>query len=132
MTYTNLLIVKIVYHSGLLTKKVLYSSNFLFLWNVKVIPLGKPSVIKKKLYVSSMTPVELNKFIKQCDNIQNRISSINGESEDEFFNSMVNSKYYSINNFNKLKPDKNSSFGLLHVNIASLNAHIDDLRTVFR
>ena len=28
----------------------------------------------------------------------------------------------------KLKPDK-SSFGLMHVNIASLDAHIDDLRT---
>ena len=35
-----------------------------------------------------------------------------------------------IKKFNALKPDKQSSFSLMHVNIASLNAHIDDLRTV--
>ena len=45
---------------------------------------------------------------------------------------MINSDYYSINKFNKLKPDKTSSFGVAHVNIASLDAHIDDLRTVLR
>ena len=43
---------------------------------------------------------------------------------------MINSKYYSINKFNKLKPDNTSSIGLMHANIASLDAHIDDLRTV--
>ena len=42
----------------------------------------------------------------------------------------MNSKYYDIKQLNKLKHDKESSFGLLHVNIASLNAHIDDLRTL--
>ena len=35
-----------------------------------------------------------------------------------------------MNQLNLLKPDISSSFGLLHVNIASLNAHIDDLKTV--
>ena len=43
--------------------------------------------------------------------------------------SSINSKYYDLKNLNSLKLG-NSTFGLLHVNIASLNAHIDDLRTV--
>ena len=41
----------------------------------------------------------------------------------------VNSSCYKIKDFNKMKPDKTSSLGLMHVNIASLDAHIDDLRT---
>ena len=90
---------------------------------------GKPPEIKTKPDVSSMTTAQLNKFVKQCENIKSQIST-DDVNEDEFFNSMVNSKYYNINNFNKLKPDKTSNFGLLHVNIASLDAHIDDLRSV--
>ena len=43
---------------------------------------------------------------------------------------MIYSDYYSINKFNKMKPDKTSSFGVAHVYIASLDAHTDDLRTV--
>ena len=76
-----------------------------------------------------MSLSELNKFVKQWKNIQSQINPSEEENEDEFFNSMVNSEYYKINDFNKLKPDKTSSFGLMHVNIASLDAHIDDLRT---
>ena len=90
---------------------------------------GKTPDLKRKPDVSSMTASQLNKFVKQCENIKSQVSS-DDVNEDEFFNSMVNSKYYNINNFNKLKPDKSSSFGLLHVNIASLDAHIDDLRSV--
>ena len=91
---------------------------------------GKPPESKSKPDVSSMTAAQLNKFVKQCENIKSQVNSTDDVNEDEFFNSMVNSKYYNIKNFNKLKPDKTSNFGLLHVNIASLDAHIDDLRTV--
>ena len=42
---------------------------------------------------------------------------------------MIDSDYYGVNKFNKLKTDKSSSFGVAHVNIASLDADIDDLRT---
>ena len=79
-----------------------------------------------------MTTSELNKFSKQRKNIKNQFNpSVNDEEEDEFFNSMmIDSDYYIINKFNKLKPDKTSSFGVAHVYIASLDAHTDDLRTV--
>ena len=90
---------------------------------------GKPIENKRKPDISSMSPSELNKFVKQCKNIQAQINPSEDENEEEFFNSMVNSEYYKINDLNKLKPDKTSSFGLMHVNIASLDAHIDDLRT---
>ena len=90
---------------------------------------GKPTEKKSKPDISSMSPSELNKFVKQCKNIQSQINPSEDENEDEFFNSMVNSEYCKINDFNELKPDKTSSFGLMHVNIASLDAHIDDLRT---
>ena len=76
-----------------------------------------------------MTTSELNKLVNQCKNIENRIKSVSDdENEEDFFNSMVDSKYYKITDFNKMKPDKSSSLGLMHVNIASLDAHIDDLR----
>ena len=92
---------------------------------------GEPTETKRKPDISSMTTAELNKFVKQCKNIQNQFNpSVNVEEEEEFFDSMIDSDYYSVNKFNRLKPDKTSSFGVAHVNIASLDAHIDDLRTV--
>ena len=66
---------------------------------------GKPPESARKPDISSMTTSQLNKFVKQCENIKSQVSS-DDVNEDEFFNSMVNSKYYNINNFNKLKPDK--------------------------
>ena len=92
---------------------------------------GKPTEKTRKPDISSMSTPDLNKFLKQCKSIKNQLKSVSdNEDEEDFFNSMVNSEYYSINDFNKIKPDKSSSFGLAHVNIASLDAHIDDLRTV--
>ena len=92
---------------------------------------GKPTEKIRKPDISSMSTSELNKFVKQCKSIKNQLKSVSdNEDEEDFFNSMVNSEYYSINDFNKIKPDNSSSFGLAHINIASLDAHIDDLRTV--
>ena len=74
---------------------------------------GKPTEIKRKPDISTMTTSELNKFVKQCQNIKKQFNpSVDIEEEDEFFNSMIDSDYYSINKFNKLKPDKTYSFGV--------------------
>ena len=92
---------------------------------------GKPPEVKRKPDISSMTTSELKKFVSQCKNIENRIKSVSDdENEEDFFNSMVDSKYYNIKVFNRMKPDKSSSLGLMHVNIASLDANVDDLRSV--
>jgi hypothetical protein len=90
---------------------------------------GKP-IDKPRADVSSLTPDQLKKFIKQCDLIQDQLQETRDDNNDELVSTSVNSKYYDIKQLNKINHDKESSFGLLHVNIASLNAHIDDLRTL--
>ena len=77
-----------------------------------------------------MTPEQLKKFVKQCDDIPDHLYEAKDNNE-ELISTSVNSNYYDIKKFNKIKYDKESSFGMLHVNIASLNLHIDDLRSVF-
>ena len=69
----------------------------------------------------------ITKFTVECDKIINEIN--NGE-EDPNLPSLIDSNYYDINEFNSCKIDKSSSFGLLHINIASLNKHIDDLKLI--
>ena len=66
----------------------------------------------------------ITKFTVECDKI---ITDINNDEEDPNLPSLIDSNYYDINEFNFCKIDKFSSFGLLHINIASLNKHIDDL-----
>ena len=77
-----------------------------------------------------MSPSQLKKIVEQCEKIQGQLCSNDEDDLDDndLSSTAVNSKYYNIKQLNSLKPDKFSSFGLLHVNIASLDAHIDDLR----
>ena len=87
---------------------------------------GKPEK-KPEPDVSSMTPIQLRKFVKECEVIEKELSSNNDDNCEEELSSTVNSKYYNVKNFNSVKIDISSSFGLFHVNIASLNKHFDDL-----
>ena len=87
---------------------------------------GRPAA-KPKPDVSSMTPDQLKKFVSQCNLIESQLK--NEDEDEEIFSSLVNSQYYDIKKFNSIKYDKPSSLSLMHVNIASLNAHIDDLKT---
>ena len=87
---------------------------------------GKPPPVPKP-DVSSMSPEQLKKFVKQCNEIKDYVTK-STESEDDHLTTSVNSQYYDIKKFRNTKIDKNSSFGLFHANIASLNLHIDDLR----
>ena len=89
---------------------------------------GKPSPAPKP-DVTSLSPDQLNKFVKQCDDIKKFITK-SDDSENDQLSTTINSQYYDIKKFNKAKIDKKSSLGLFHVNISSLNAHIDDLREV--
>ena len=87
---------------------------------------GKPPTLPKP-DISSMPPEQLKKFVKHCEEITNYVTKSN-ESDNDPLTTTVNSQYYDLKKMNKTKFDKNSSFGLFHANIASLNAHIDDLR----
>ena len=86
---------------------------------------GKPEA-KRAPDITSLSPSQLKKFIQECESIEKQFSS-DEENNNELLTSTVNSKYYNVSNFNKIKIDKKSSFGLIHVNIASLNKHFDDL-----
>ena len=88
---------------------------------------GKPPQ-KPQADITSMNADQLKKFVRQCSAIENQLND-QGDENDET-SSLVNSQYYDIKNLNSIKFDKSSSFSLMHVNIASLDAHIDDLRTV--
>ena len=67
-------------------------------------------------------------FLSECDSIRKILNSEN-DDEDILLNH-VNSKYFLDKQFNSLKIDLPSSFGLFHANIASLNLHIDDLKLI--
>ena len=71
------------------------------------------------------------KFKADCDNLT--ASFLNyGDNDDtvSYLDTGIDSSYYDIDDFIKCKPDKTSSFGLLNLNIASINKHIDDLRLI--
>ena len=56
---------------------------------------------------------------------------MNSESDEEdILLNHINSKYVDEKQFNSMKIDLPSSFGLFHANIASLNKHIDDLKLI--
>ena len=59
--------------------------------------------------IKSMIPVELRNFISQCEEIQ-KINDLDG---DDVISTHVNSKYFNIKEFNSLKLDQPSSFGLI-------------------
>ena len=77
--------------------------------------------------INIINSIKVKDFILQCEAIK---ESIYSDNEDEFHSTQVNSKYYDIDQLNLLKPDLPSSFGLFHINIASLNKHIDDLKFI--
>ena len=65
-----------------------------------------------------------NHFTESCEILS--IIFEDNDVNDDILNH-VNSKYYNIHNFNKIKPDLPSSLGFLHTNIASIYKHHDDL-----
>ncbi len=98
-------------------------SNWLMFNNIKSIP--------NKLLSDDINIINsdnLSEFISQCVTINN--ITLDNDGNDDFFSTQVNSKYYDIDQLNSLNHDLPSSFGLFHVNIASLNKHIDDLKFI--
>ena len=80
--------------------------------------------------VNIFTSAKVNhkEFISNCSRIEDFLNISDHVVDDVL--SVVNSKYYGVDEFNSLKFDVPSSFKLCHVNIASLDCHIDDLRLV--
>ena len=64
-------------------------------------------------------------FIEDCNSLS--ICDSEENSELDIYNN-INSKYYHYHHFNKINTNENTSLGICHTNIASINNHIDDLR----
>lgn len=67
-----------------------------------------------------------SEFINQCANLDDPNFNVR-EHVDENVLTTINSRYYKVEEIKKIKPT-NSSFSVAHLNISSLDKHIDDLR----
>ena len=63
----------------------------------------------------------LKSFFTKC----NSIETLFNDSDHPV---AIDSKYQDINNFNKLNINKHSSLATLHLNVASLSKHFEDLQ----
>ena len=87
---------------------------------------------KEKIF--SFTPLnnEPQSPIKQLmyDRINNWINDLNSKTlDDNIFTNETNCNYFTINEFKDLTPNSNQSFSILHLNIHSIQLHIDEFRT---
>ena len=69
-------------------------------------------------------PRKMNKKIKEFLKKFREMSQIFEQSENP-----LSCDYYDISDFKKLKINKQQDLSILHLNISSISAHIDDLRT---
>ena len=92
--------------------------------------------VKKGVLLNDESTLELNLSPDQkmfMDRITNQIKSHKFDiSDDEIdeFEDTVNCKYYSADDFRKEKFSNSSSFSVLHLNIHSIERHIDELQVV--
>ena len=69
-------------------------------------------------------PRKMNKKTKEFLKKFREMSQMFGQPENP-----LSCDYYDISNFKKLKINKQQDLSVLHLNISSISAHIDDLRT---
>ena len=71
------------------------------------------------------TILNLNNFINT------KINSLSDDDEgDDDGTPPINCNYYDINEFTKAKFNASKSFSILHINIHSVNKHIEELRII--
>ena len=71
-------------------------------------------------------PIEMDK--KLFDRINHAVSLSQHDDIDEEINTFIDCKYYGVEDFQNLKVKPEKSFSVFHLNIHSVQAHIDDLR----
>ena len=74
---------------------------------------------------SSNSKIVPNESLKTLFNTRNSIETPFNSKDHSF---SINSKYYDVIDFNDIIHDKHSSFSVLHLNIASLHKHFEDLQ----
>ena len=83
-----------------------------------------------RLAIHGPRGVDMDLIDKPSFTIKSLLDQMPGQhfSSDEFLNDSISSKYYSASDFLVTKLSNN--FTMLHLNIASLNKHIDELRNL--
>ena len=64
-------------------------------------------------------------FIDECNSLRLELEE---DSDNETIYHNINSKYHDIIDFNKIKTEEGSTFGIMHTNLASMNLHFDDVK----
>ena len=93
----------------------------------KHVPFGFPKNNKNLMTYSHMNIIITSRSTKT--NFYDNCNFIEIPFDDNDYYTFINSKYYDINELNALN-SKANYFGILHLNIASLNKHIDSLSDV--
>ncbi len=100
---------------------------------IKSLPFSKVNDEIMKLAIHGFDD-ETIEFINEKSpsfTIQSLLDKIPGQKfdTDQFLGNSINSKYYAISDFVSAK-FSNNKFSVFHLNIASLQKHIDELRTL--
>ena len=76
-----------------------------------------------------MPPSQMNTILELNNFINKKFNSLSDDKEDEEDDiSPINCNYYDIDEFNKAKFNPSKSFSILHLNIHSIQKHIEELR----
>ena len=72
---------------------------------------------------------KLDDFVDKCNSFTNNFNeNISFEEDDDYrLPSNINSNYHNYSDFNNIKNDASSTFGIMHTNLASINKHFGDL-----
>ena len=71
-------------------------------------------------------PIEMDK--KLFEKINHAVSQKNNMSDDDDLDTYIDCKYYGVDDFQKQKLKDDKSFSVFHLNIHSVQAHIEELR----
>ena len=82
-----------------------------------------------EINIDFMPPSQMNTILELNNFINQKFNSLSDDKEDEEDDiSPINCNYYDIDEFNKAKFNPSKSFSILHLNIHSIQKHIEELR----
>ena len=85
-----------------------------------------PFKTSKKQNIFNSARKDYGDFINKCSELGYSLNE--SDDDDEIFSNKIDSKYLDINDFKKANFNSTTNLSIAHLNIASLDLHIDDLR----
>ena len=101
---------------------------------MKTLPFGNINDENMKLTIHGLSDDNIDLFVDKCPSfsIKSSLDQMPGQKidTDQFMSNTIFSKYYTASDFLSAK-FFNSNFAIFHLNISSLQKHVDELRTLF-